>query len=325
MKNKKHSISVVMATYNGESYIEQQLDSIVNQTLKPTEIVIVDDCSTDNTVSFINKYLNKTLLTDIKLTRNKKNLGINKTFQEAFIKATGDIIFISDQDDIWVHNKIETMFYEWNKEDLICSNASMIDSNGKIVHESEFDFFKMNEERANKNPLYFTFSNSISGHNMAISKELLNKVLPFPENIMYDQWMAIAAHSRRSLKIVDSILCLHRLHNSNSQNKNLDKGSKNKHVHSKSIAEKKLKIFNYHQYLNTAMRNIDDKADTRFTSLVKEFEKHYTCLGSTIFNFPLFISLVRLRKILFPNTKGWRRIKLIRNLSIGEKGFWIKI
>lgn len=102
--------SVVMCTYNGASHIYFQLKTINNQTRKPDEVIIQDDGSTDNTVNIIRKFIYDNSLQDLwKLYENPVNLGRKKNFMDAISKTTSDIIFLSDQDDIWDEKKIEIM------------------------------------------------------------------------------------------------------------------------------------------------------------------------------------------------------------------------
>ena len=115
------SISVLMCTYNGEKYIEEQLISIYEQTYKPDEVLIFDDCSTDSTVhivqSFIKKYnLEKSWILEI----NENNKGYVKNFKNGINKVKGDFIFFSDQDDVWNKNKIQSMMNYFTKYDDAC-------------------------------------------------------------------------------------------------------------------------------------------------------------------------------------------------------------
>ena len=103
-------ISVAMAAYNGEKYIIRQLESILDQTRKVHEIVIFDDCSTDNTKAVIDKFICENKLQDIIDFRvNDKNLGYASNFMRAIDKSRGDYIFFCDQDDIWTENRVEKM------------------------------------------------------------------------------------------------------------------------------------------------------------------------------------------------------------------------
>ena len=99
-------ISVAMCTYNGEKYIQEQLESIIYQSVPPDEIVICDDCSNDATLEIVKDILNS-YDGIVQLVSNKHNLGYRKNFEKAISLCHGDIIFLSDQDDVWSSNKIE--------------------------------------------------------------------------------------------------------------------------------------------------------------------------------------------------------------------------
>ena len=102
-------ISVAMTSYNGEEYIIEQLESIRTQTRMPDEVIILDDCSSDNTVSIVRSFVEKNHLDSWQIYVNEVNLGWKKNFLEAVKHTTGDIIFFSDQDDIWLPDKIQKM------------------------------------------------------------------------------------------------------------------------------------------------------------------------------------------------------------------------
>lgn len=102
-------VSVILSTYNGEKYIEEQLESIRCQTVVPNEVIIKDDCSYDNTVNIVNNYIETKELGNWKVIVNDKNLGWKKNFVSLLEFATGDYIFFCDQDDIWHEDKIEKM------------------------------------------------------------------------------------------------------------------------------------------------------------------------------------------------------------------------
>ena len=326
MTNSNIQVSVVMATYNGERYLQEQLDSIFQQTQLPSEIVIIDDCSKDSTWEILEYYAENTLDVNVRLYRNEQNIGANSTFAKALKKAKGDLIFIADQDDVWLPEKINTMAEAWDGSDLISSDAVITDSKKKMIFKSELDHFKMSEAKSKENPFYFIFFNSISGHNVAITPGLVNSALPFPDEMVYDQWLAIMAHYNSSLQIIHDKLCLHRMHENNNQNhlNNDKRAEKRKHVHSKSIMEKKNKIYKMHIRLRKAMHYVPNHPDKRFNILAGSFVKHHENLDSIVFNYQLFKSLYQLRQIFFPNISGWQRVRAIRNLSVGLRGFWLK-
>lgn len=126
-------ISVVMATYNGEKYIIEQLDSIREQSLSPDEVIICDDRSSDDTINIVSQYIDKYSLRNWHFYINEENLGYGNNFHQAVNKASGDFIFFSDQDDIWALDKIEKMnSIMINNEDcvLLCTDYEPYASDG---------------------------------------------------------------------------------------------------------------------------------------------------------------------------------------------------
>ena len=124
-------ISIAIATYNGERFLREQLDSLYQQTRVPDEIIVCDDCSTDNTVSILEEYHQKYGLT---YYVNPTSLGVNKNFFKAISLCTGDFICICDQDDIWMPNKIETLYDAIKKYDnsqCNCISSQVVDINAK--------------------------------------------------------------------------------------------------------------------------------------------------------------------------------------------------
>lgn len=126
--------SVVMSTYNGEKYIIEQLDSIRTQSKDADEVIIADDCSTDDTVKIVENYITKYNLINWHLTVNKQNKGWRRNFMEAMWSSSGDLVFPCDQDDIWRHDKIEIMtklMVNNPKIQLLTSNYCEFFENGK--------------------------------------------------------------------------------------------------------------------------------------------------------------------------------------------------
>ena len=129
-------VSVALATYNGEKYILEQLNSIFNQTLKPDEVIISDDHSTDRTKRIIGDYIKLHGLENWRLLDNKRNSGITDNFINAISQTTGDIIFLCDQDDIWENQKIQTMVSAFDSDtSCVISAISYVDQDGKAFME----------------------------------------------------------------------------------------------------------------------------------------------------------------------------------------------
>jgi glycosyltransferase involved in cell wall biosynthesis len=143
LKNKE-LVTVVIATFNGEEYLEQQIISIVSQSRLPDEIIFVDDCSQDNTIEIINKLIEtfpKTII--VKKIFRKKNVGYIKNFIDGIFQATGDLVFTCDQDDVWLPNKIAMNldFFQEKKDCLaLHSNTILIDKDNNLIKENAQEY-----------------------------------------------------------------------------------------------------------------------------------------------------------------------------------------
>lgn len=196
-------VSVCLACYNGEKHIMAQLDSILPQLTLNDEVIISDDGSTDNTINIITSYRDNRIKI---LYSNKKNLISN--FENALKKATGDIIFLSDQDDIWFKDKVLKYKKYLKKNMLVFSNASMF--NGEDVKTSKLFF----ETKTNKTGI---LNNLIKvkflGATLAFKKEVLNRALPFPKNLpMHDIWIGLIAETMGNTFYIDEPLIYYRRH-----------------------------------------------------------------------------------------------------------------
>lgn len=202
-------ISIALCTYNGAAFLEEQLMSILNQSYRNIEVIIVDDCSTDNTNEIIEKIAN--LHPQIKHFKNEKNLGFNQNFEKAIQLARGDFIAISDQDDVWELNKIESLLNHIGNNWLIFSNSQFIDENGNLIDGQILsDHFAL-KDRDFKSLL---FSNFVTGHTVLFSRDFLNYLLPIPKLGYYDWWMGFVALYHHKIICLNQKLTLHRIHSS---------------------------------------------------------------------------------------------------------------
>ena len=211
MENRK-KVSVAMATYNGEKYIEEQIQSILRNLGENDEFIISDDGSKDNTVNIIEKY-RKNDKRIILLEGPKK--GVKKNFENAIEKTTGDYIFLTDQDDIWEENKIVEILedFEKNKDiTLIVHDASVFASDtNKIIYDSFFEF-----RNSGKGVIKNIYKNTYIGCCMAISSEIKKYILPIPNNIeMHDQWIGIINDIKFDTMFIDRKLIKYRRHDDN--------------------------------------------------------------------------------------------------------------
>lgn len=209
---KDNSISVAMATYNGEKYITKQIDSILNNLNNNDEIIISDDGSTDNTINIIESYNDKR----IKLFNGPKQ-GLIKNFENAISHCNNNYIFLSDQDDIWASNKKEEILKTFKKtnSDLIIHDCKVFDSKtNKILIKSFFNFRK-----SKKGIFKNIIKNSYIGCCMSFKKELLNYLLPFPNHIpMHDQWIGLIAEKKGKVYFLNKKLINYRRHEDNKTN-----------------------------------------------------------------------------------------------------------
>lgn len=203
-------ISVCIATYNGEKYIKEQLLSILPQLGKKDEVIISDDHSTDNTLDIV-KGLNDNR---IKIVMNNREKGYTSNFENALSYAIGDYIFLSDQDDIWMSNKVDYCIAELKEYDLVVSDAILINSKGEKIDDSFF--YKRN--------VYYTWLGNIFkfgflGCCMAFKMNVLKKALPFPKKHLYcthDNWIFLVAQSFYKVKISHEKLIRYRRHTDNT-------------------------------------------------------------------------------------------------------------
>ena len=196
-------ISVCMATYNGEKYIKDQLSSILQQISDYDEIIISDDHSTDNTLDIVRNINDKR----INLFINEGEKGFTSNFENALKKATGDIIFLSDQDDIWLPEKTSTMVSYLQEYDLVVADAKVTDESLNVTNESFFSIFNSGPGIL-KNLGYNTYY----GYSIALRKRVLEKALPFPKNreVAFDIWLGFVGEIIGKVKFINKPLVLYR-------------------------------------------------------------------------------------------------------------------
>jgi glycosyltransferase involved in cell wall biosynthesis len=178
-------VSIVLCTYNGEKYLKEQLDSILSQTYPIYEFIIRDDLSSDGTVDIIKEYQQKYPV--INFRQNEKNLGYNANFSTAIKEATGDFIAISDQDDIWLPDKIGILMEHIGNKLLIFSQSALFD-------KDKPGWVLIDYPTAPDTSLEcMAFGNWISGHSVLLRKNLIDKIPFWDSRYYYDWWLAIVA------------------------------------------------------------------------------------------------------------------------------------
>ena len=213
MLSNSPRISVCIATFNGEKYIGQQLDSLCEQLSACDEIIISDDGSTDGTLDVVRDYHDPRII--ILEHKDKfakfKNDYVTHNFENALMHAEGEIIFLSDQDDVWLPNKVERMVDALKYNDVVMSDCSMTDSSLNIVHKSYFT-----TERNFKQSIFYNFVKpSFLGSCMAFRKCVLDQALPFPKyGVGHDLWLGLVGMTLYRFFFINEPLILYRRHNS---------------------------------------------------------------------------------------------------------------
>lgn len=204
--------SVCLATYNGSKYIEIQISSILKQLNQNDEVIILDDASTDDTLKLIYNFRDSR----IRMIRNPINIGVVKTFERALNKANGDIIFLSDQDDIWLPNKVQKIievFQKYPDITLVLGDAQIIDSEGQVTANSFFNI----RGKFVADPLSNFIKSKYHGCTLAFRREMLEVFLPFPSDTpMHDIWIGIVNGIYGKAFYIDEPLIQHRRHSSNT-------------------------------------------------------------------------------------------------------------
>ena len=206
------NVSVVMATYNGDKYIKEQLDSIMCQLSNEDELIVSDDGSSDSTCEIINEYKNN--YKNIRLF-NSNHLGASKNFLKAIHYSKNDIIILSDQDDICEKDKIsKTKKYFENNENIkvMLHNFTLIDINGNAIDNT----LKIRYHHG-----YFTniIRSCYWGCAMAIKKDFLDMLKHSNNVVAHDQYIGLLAEKHRVAGFLDESLLKHRIHSSNVSKK----------------------------------------------------------------------------------------------------------
>lgn len=208
MQHTPCRISVVLATYNGASFLPQQLESLQQQTLAIDELIVVDDASTDTTIALLEATQQK--WPAMQVVRNSSNQGYLRTFERGLQLATGDVIAFCDQDDVWDHRKLELLLQAWQPEaDLIFCDSYLMQADGTPIGQRISNLKNLQHYYR---PEPFIIGNVVSGHAAIIRQRLLPFILPFPEHIIHDWWIAFVAAARGGVQYVDEPLVGYRQH-----------------------------------------------------------------------------------------------------------------
>lgn len=283
---KEIMVSVVLTTYNGEKYIKKQLESLVNQTFTIDELVIVDDCSTDNTVLLIDDFLKKNKLDFARLYVNTCNLGYKRNFYHAIELSHGKYIFLCDQDDIWKPNKIATFIdvFKRNNHFLsVNSSLSLIDKDDNLIDEDStyklisvgkpLNCLRMNEIVSV--PLDVLMKHNVSpGCVTAFTKELKTVFLQaYNFNVPHDYCINLIAGLAGECAFINESTIYYRLHDSNTIG--LKFGNSNKSKITGTLQDR----INQAEFFHSIIVSLDKQGLIGFKNkAVIQLEKRYNVL-----------------------------------------------
>ena len=304
-------VAVVMATYNGSKFINEQMCSINEQTRKPDEVIFCDDGSTDNTVMLIHNYIKKNNLENWKVIKNK-HMGVTKNFYYGIGMAESDIIFISDQDDIWKRNKIEIMIKPFSDATVktVTCRKNLIDTFGKPI--KSYPDCVINPKVKKSQGRFLSFDEELkyrvsSGLCLAFKKEFFSEVEKFVNkyNLLYDIPFGIVASMNGGDFTINESLVLHRIHTNNvSKPINSAIERKGKSLHQIESHKYKLELLialskEYYNFLDYNQRDILEETIQLHKQSINALEKR---------------SVFQLFKLLFYTNKGFNKFMSIADI-----------
>lgn len=212
-------IDILMATYNGEKYIRQQIESILNQTYTNFRLIISDDCSSDNTRNILKEYKEKDKR--IKIIYQEVNLGYIRNFEFLLKQVENELYMLSDQDDIWNLDKIEKSVNKLKKEnaDLVFSDLEVINQDEELIAKSFWEQKGLNKKiKKDKSKIGLRLNNYITGCTILSKKSFIEDILPIPTGTKYlihDFWIAIVISLKGKIEYIEEPLIKYRQHQSN--------------------------------------------------------------------------------------------------------------
>ena len=290
-------ISIAMATYNGAKYIQEQIESILRQTIQDFELIICDDCSTDDTCDIIYQLQKKD--NRIRLIKNEYSLGFKNNFLKAISLCKGEYIALSDQDDVWYENHLSILYsaIQSSGKALAVGDADMVDSELLPLGLTNFHWMSFDRRDANEMEMVDSIAlwrGMLTGMNMMFTQKLYNMILQMPKDSLYhDVWISLLACFFGGVIIVDKPISAYRRHGKNVTGhiKN------NRHNRLRSIIGHCLRVRNQNDRMS-AMNKIEEIAieneiilNPHFYTLKRVIKRRTSVLGR-IFNL-----LYEIRKI----------------------------
>ena len=287
-------ISIVMGTYNGSLFLSDQINSIISQSYTNIEIIIIDDCSTDNTFEILKVYQKNN--SSIQIFQNTKNLGYIKNFERGCSFATGKLIAFSDQDDYWHVDKLKKLQNSIENSSLIYCNSTLCDESLKPIGVELSDRIKCMDFN---NCLQQAIFGRIPGHAMLFKKDLLDRCLPFAEGVNHDWWLSFAATTYEGIKYLPESLVFYRQHTSNLFGAI---GTKSKKHKSRIKKNEKVKEFGIIRARIAAFSSFCPNAKNKEKRILNKLSESYQSF-SLINNFQRMILFLKYQELLLASKK----------------------
>lgn len=216
----QETIDILLATYNGEKYIKEQIESILNQTYKNIKLIISDDCSKDSTSKILKEYEKKD--DRIKLYIQQENLGVVKNIEFLLKKVENKYYMLSDQDDVWLPQKVEKSLEKLKQEnaDLVFGDLEVVDKDLKTIYPSFGDFMLLNKKinkYINSNKLNYLY-NCVTGCTILAKKETIEKIIPLPQKskyLIHDHWIGLMVSIYGKVSYIPEKYIKYRQHGNN--------------------------------------------------------------------------------------------------------------
>ena len=221
-------VSVALGTHNGARYLREQLESILAQTHPVDEIVLSDDASGDGTVELAEQVIAEHRATDaatpaLVVRRNPVALGVTPNFEQALRAASGDLIALCDQDDVWHPDRVERALAEFGGRpglDLVAAEARLVDETGAPLGSSLLETLAVDDATRTRLGTDAAFGellkrNLLTGATMLVSRALVERAAPFPASWVHDEWLAIVASVGGGIAVVAEPVIDYRQHGAN--------------------------------------------------------------------------------------------------------------
>ena len=213
-------VDILLATYNGEKYIREQLDSILQQTYNKINIYISDDYSTDSTPNILKEYELK--YDNINVTYQEQNIGSIRNFEYLMTKVKSQYYMLSDQDDVWYEDKVEKSLKKLKEEnaDLVFTDLEVVDENLNTINKSFYTMMgkigKINKS-INKKEFEYLY-NSVTGCTILSKTSFIDAILPLPKNskyVIHDSWIGLITSLNGKIVFLNEPTIKYRQHGNN--------------------------------------------------------------------------------------------------------------